>query len=141
MSSAWEAIAALLFLLFIGLVTDGLVLLVRRIIRVRVTSRIKVMRFEAGNVPIGPVKSTLPIQYVGYMLMFLGVEPIVSVLLALSIGILNYASMLGYAALVSAFIATYAPLIYVAYNDIQYVAYVAPRLSILGSSGQSVYKS
>ncbi len=125
----WGVLAALLFLVFIGLVVDGLVLLIRRIIKVRLTNPVKVMRFEAGNVPIGPVRSILPMQYVGFLLMFLSVEPVTALLLSLSIGFTGFS--LGYVLLFIAFLVTYSPLIYVAYSDIKYMAYEAPRKVIL----------
>mgnify|MGYP001773049982 CR=1 FL=1 len=129
----WGVLAAVLFLVFIGLVVDGLILLIRRIIKVRVTSPVKVMRFEAGNVPVGSVKSTLPMQYVGFLLMFLAVEPIVALLLALSISFTSPLNV-GYILLFTAFIITYSPLIYVAYSDVKYIAYEAPRRVILSGN-------
>ncbi|WP_292000041.1 NADH-quinone oxidoreductase subunit A [Caldivirga sp.] len=131
----WGALAAVLFLVFIGLVVDGLILLIRRIIKVRLTNPVKVMRFEAGNVPVGPVRSTLPMQYVGFLLMFLTVEPIAALLLALSIAFTSPFNM-GYVLLFITFIVTYSPLIYVAYNDVKYMAYEAPRRVILNRSGE-----
>ncbi|WP_291764893.1 NADH-quinone oxidoreductase subunit A [Caldivirga sp. UBA161] len=131
----WGVLAAVLFLAFIGLVVDGVILLIRRIIKVRVTNPIKVMRFEAGNAPVGPVRSTLPMQYVGFLLMFLAVEPIVALLLALSIAFTSPLNM-GYALLFTAFILTYSPLIYVAYSDVKYMAYEAPRRVILSGSSE-----
>jgi NADH-quinone oxidoreductase subunit A len=131
----WGALAAVLFLVFIGLVVDGLILLIRRIIKVRLTNPVKVMRFEAGNVPVGPVRSTLPMQYVGFLLMFLTVEPIAALLLALSIAFTSPFNM-GYVLLFTTFIVTYSPLIYVAYNDVKYMAYEAPRRVILNRSGE-----
>ena len=131
----WGVLAAVLFLVFIGLVVDGLILLIRRIIKVRVTNPVKVMRFEAGNVPVGPVRSILPMQYIGFLLMFLSVEPIVALLLALSIsftGPLN----IGYIMLFTAFIITYSPLIYIAYNDVKYMAYEVPRRVILNRNAE-----
>ena len=130
----WGVLAALLFLVFIGLVVDGLVLLIRRIIKVRLTNPVKVMRFEAGNVPIGPVKSILPMQYVGFLLMFLSVEPVTALLLSLSIGFTGFS--LGYVLLFIVFLVTYSPLIYVAYSDIKYMAYEAPRKVILNGRAE-----
>lgn len=127
------ALAAVLFLAFIGLVVDGLVLLVRRIIKVEETSRVRFLRFEAGNIPVGPVKSTLPMQYIGYLLLFLSVEPIVALLLTLSISFTGF--NLGYILLLIVFIATYTPTIYVAYRDIVYMAYEHPHRVILNKTG------
>lgn len=125
----WGALAAVLFLGFIGLVIDGVVLLIKKIIKVKLTNPVKIMRFEAGNVPVGPAKSILPIQYIGFLMMFLAVEPIIALLLALSVGFTSF--NLGYALLVMVFLATYSPLIYIAYNDAKYLAYEAPRRVIL----------
>jgi len=130
----WGVLAALLFLVFIGLVVDGLVLLIRRIIKVRLTNPVKVMRFEAGNVPVGPVRSILPMQYVGFLLMFLSVEPVTALLLTLSIGFTGFS--LGYALLFIVFLVTYSPLIYVAYSDVKYMAYEAPRRVILNGRAE-----
>jgi len=130
----WGVLAALLFLVFIGLVVDGLVLLIRRIIKVRLTNPVKVMRFEAGNVPVGPVRSILPMQYVGFLLMFLSVEPVTALLLTLSIGFTGFS--LGYVLLFIVFLVTYSPLIYVAYSDVKYMAYEAPRRVILNGRAE-----
>ncbi|MFP3207919.1 MAG: NADH-quinone oxidoreductase subunit A [Caldivirga sp.] len=130
----WGVLAALLFLVFIGLVVDGLVLFIRRIIKVRLTNPVKVMRFEAGNVPVGPVRSILPMQYVGFLLMFLSVEPVTALLLTLSIGFTGFS--LGYALLFIVFLVTYSPLIYVAYSDVKYMAYEAPRRVILNGRAE-----
>ncbi|ABW01271.1 NADH-quinone oxidoreductase subunit A [Caldivirga maquilingensis] len=131
----WGVLAAVLFLVFIGLVVDRLILLIRRIIKVKVTNPVKVMRFEAGNVPVGPVKSALPMQYVGFLLMFLSVEPITALLLALSIAFTGPLNT-GYIMLFTAFIVTYSPLIYVAYSDVKYMAYEVPRRVILSGNAE-----
>jgi len=50
----------------------------------RPPSIVKVERFESGNLPFMTPKYTLPMQYTGYLLVFLGVEPIVVLLFILA---------------------------------------------------------
>ena len=47
-------------------------------------SVVKVERFESGNLPFMTPKYSLPMQYTGYLLVFLGVEPIVVLLFILA---------------------------------------------------------
>ncbi|OYT34907.1 NADH-quinone oxidoreductase subunit A [Archaeoglobales archaeon ex4484_92] len=64
----------------IALLTDLIILILAKFLpRYRLTE-LKIQRFEAGNVPIGIPKWVLPMQYIGFMLLFMGVEPIIVVL-------------------------------------------------------------
>ncbi len=64
----------------IALLTDLIILILAKFLpRYRLTE-LKIQRFEAGNVPIGVPKWVLPMQYIGFMLLFMGVEPIIVVL-------------------------------------------------------------
>ena len=47
-------------------------------------SIVKVERFESGSLPFMTPKYSLPMQYTGYLLVFLGVEPIVVLLFILA---------------------------------------------------------
>ncbi len=47
-------------------------------------SVVKTERFESGNLPYLTPKYALPMQYTGYLLLFLGVEPVVVLLFILS---------------------------------------------------------
>jgi len=116
--SAVGSIVAVVFLLAIGLLTDGVVLLLRRIFGNKRESPVKTMRFEAGNIPIGEAKSMLPMQYIGFLIMFLSVEPIIGLFLTLSF----YPSLPLIYLLIITFI-TMLPAIYVAYRDSIAVAY------------------
>lgn len=60
-----------------------LLLLVKVLPRYNLTE-IKTMRWEAGNPPLKFPKYTLPMQYFGYMFLFMAVEPIVVILLLFS---------------------------------------------------------
>ncbi|GGP20631.1 NADH dehydrogenase subunit A [Thermocladium modestius] len=116
--SAVGSIVAVVFLLAIGLLTDGVVLLLRRIFGKRKESPVKTMRFEAGNIPVGEAKSMLPMQYIGFLIMFLSVEPVIGLLLTLSF----YPALpLMYFLAVS--LITMLPAIYVAYRDATELAY------------------
>ncbi len=50
----------------------------------RESSVVKTERFESGNLPYLSPKYTLPMQYTGYLLLFLGIEPIVVLLFIFS---------------------------------------------------------
>lgn len=65
------------------LVDVVLLLLVRILPRYNLTD-IKTMRWEAGNPPMKFPKYTLPMQYFGFMFLFMAVEPIVVLLLLFS---------------------------------------------------------
>ncbi len=72
---------------------------------------VKIQRFEAGNPPLGVPKFVMPMQYMGFMVMFMALEPILVLLLLLSAHPTS-----GFAYLVLLSIVLIIPPIYVAYN-------------------------
>ncbi len=71
-------------LIAICLITDVVILILAKVFpRYRLTT-LKIQRFEAGNPPLGIPKWILPMQYLGFMLMFMAAEPILVILLLLS---------------------------------------------------------
>lgn len=71
-------------LVAVALITDIAVLILAKILpRYRPTD-VKISRFEAGNPPLGHQKWTLPMQYIGFMIMFMAFEPILVLLLLFS---------------------------------------------------------
>ena len=45
---------------------------------------VKMQRFEAGNPPLAAPKYVLPMQYAGFLIMFMAVEPVLVLLLLFS---------------------------------------------------------
>ncbi len=79
-----ENALVVIILIVICLITDVAILILARIFpRYRPTIE-KVQRFEAGNPPVGLQKWTLPMQYLGFMLMFMAAEPILVIILLIS---------------------------------------------------------
>ncbi len=105
---------AIIVLLVIGvaIATDVIILLLAKIFPKYRPTEVKLQRFEAGNPPIGTPKWVLPMQYIGFMILFMAAEPIIVLLLLLS----AKPSIDVYAATVIAFILL-LPAIYVAYNS------------------------
>jgi NADH-quinone oxidoreductase subunit A len=79
-----EDLAAVITLLLVGLITDVAIVLVARYVAARRPSPVKELRYEAGNPPVGAPKYVLPVQYIGFLVMFLGIEPVVALLLVLA---------------------------------------------------------
>ena len=71
-------------LVAVALITDIAVLILAKILTRYRPTGVKVSRFEAGNVPVGLQKWTLPMQYIGFMIMFMAFEPILVLLLLFS---------------------------------------------------------
>lgn len=46
---------------------------------------LKISRFEAGNVPYGEGRLWFPLQYYGYLLMYVTIEPIIILLFAIAL--------------------------------------------------------
>jgi NADH-quinone oxidoreductase subunit A len=68
----------------VALITDIAILVLAKILpRYRPTD-VKISRFEAGNPPVGLQKWTLPMQYIGFMIMFMAFEPVLVLLLLFS---------------------------------------------------------
>uniref|UniRef100_A0A7C2SP28 NADH-quinone oxidoreductase subunit A n=1 Tax=Archaeoglobus fulgidus TaxID=2234 RepID=A0A7C2SP28_ARCFL len=68
----------------VALITDIAVLVLAKILPRYRPTEVKVSRFEAGNPPLGLQKWTLPMQYIGFMIMFMAFEPILVIILLLS---------------------------------------------------------
>ncbi len=95
----------------VALITDIAILVLAKILpRYRPTD-VKTSRFEAGNPPLGPQKWTLPMQYIGFMIMFMAFEPILVLLFLFS----GFPGVDVFALTVIAFVML-LPAIYVAYN-------------------------
>ena len=71
-------------LILICVLTDGILLLLVKILPRYDPTEVKMMRWEAGNPPMKFQKYTLPMQYFGYMFLFMAAEPIVVILLLFS---------------------------------------------------------
>lgn len=72
-------------LIVVSLVIDGAILVLSKILPRYKKSEIKILRYEAGNIPIRNPKKRIPMQYFGYMYMFMAVEPVIILLLVLAV--------------------------------------------------------
>ncbi len=70
--------------IFVCVLVDIIMLILSKILPVYHLSEVKTSRWEAGNIPIRHPKYTLPMQYFGFMFMFMAVEPILVMLLVFS---------------------------------------------------------
>lgn len=68
----------------VSLLIDGAILTLTKILPRANPTPVKLQRFEAGNPPIGVPKYTLPMQYMGFMFMFMAAEPALVILLLIS---------------------------------------------------------
>ncbi|MEZ0345874.1 MAG: NADH-quinone oxidoreductase subunit A [Infirmifilum sp.] len=64
----------------LGVLAGLLVLLLAFLLEKGPEGKFKAQRYEAGNPPKGEAKMRLPYQYYGYLLLYLGVEPLVILL-------------------------------------------------------------
>jgi len=71
-------------LVLICVLVDVVLLLLVQVLPKYNLTEIKTMRWEAGNPPMKFPKYTLPMQYFGFMFLFMAVEPIVVILLLFS---------------------------------------------------------
>ncbi|MCK4476405.1 MAG: hypothetical protein KAU16_06730 [Methanophagales archaeon] len=71
-------------LLLACILMDMAILILIKIWPIYHPSEVKLSRWEAGNIPIRLPKYTLPMQYFGFMFMFMAVEPILVILLVFS---------------------------------------------------------
>ncbi|MDI6885559.1 MAG: NADH-quinone oxidoreductase subunit A [archaeon] len=71
-------------LILVCVLVDGVLLLLVKILPRYNLTEIKTMRWEAGNPPMKFPKYTLPMQYFGYMFLFMAAEPIIVILLLFS---------------------------------------------------------
>lgn len=81
-------------LVVVCLVIDGAIVILAKLLPKYNLTPIKIQRFEAGNLPVGAPKSVLPMQYFGFLFMFLACEPIIVLLLLFSANPTNYAIVL-----------------------------------------------
>ncbi len=79
-----EAVLVIAVLILVCLLTDGALLIIMKILPRYNPTEIKMSRWEAGNIPIKYPKYTLPMQYFGFMFMFMAVEPIIVIVLLFS---------------------------------------------------------
>lgn len=63
-------------ILVVCVLTDVMILALSKILPRYNLTDLKRSRWEAGNLPVPNPKSALPIQYLGFMFIFMAVEPI-----------------------------------------------------------------
>ncbi len=116
-----ENIIVVTFLLVLCVAIDVIILILAKVLTMKKPSTAKIQRFESGNPPIATPKFVLPMQYVGFLLMFLGCEPILVLFLLLSLKPLEFVHLLviGLILLI--------PAIYASYKCAYDIAYVLPR--------------
>ncbi len=131
MSAFIDALAILIVLVVIALIADASIIYIARRIAARNPNASKLQRYEAGNPPVGEARYVFPIQYVGFLLMFLGMEPIIVILLILS-SIAIKALPMTY--IILAVLVITLPSIYVGYKYALKIAY--PKEFIRRSSGR-----
>ncbi len=68
----------------IALITDAAILILAKLLPRYRPTNVKMQRFEAGNPPVGTPKWALPMQYLGFMMMFMAAEPIIVMILLFS---------------------------------------------------------
>ncbi len=131
MSAFIDALAVLIVLVVIALIADAAIIYVTRRLAARNPNPSKLQRYEAGNPPIGEARYVFPVQYVGFLLMFLGMEPIIVILLILSSAAIT---ALPITYVVLAILVITLPSIYVGYKYALKMAY--PKEFIRRSSGR-----
>mgnify|MGYP001626354957 CR=1 FL=1 len=131
MSAFIDALAILIVLIVIALIADAAIMYVARKLAAKNPNVVKLQRYEAGNPPTGEARYVFPIQYVGFLLMFLGVEPIIVILLILSSAAV---AALPITYMVVAILIVVLPSIYVGYKYALKMAY--PKEFLRRSSGR-----
>ncbi len=117
MSVFIDAFTVVILLVILSVITDALVIYIAFKVAEKRPSPVKAFRYEAGNPPVGEVKFVLPMQYVGFLIMFFAVEPILAILLVIG-------AFGAYTSLVIAlFIALLIPSVYAAYKLSLILAY------------------
>ncbi|MDI9610167.1 MAG: NADH-quinone oxidoreductase subunit A [Archaeoglobaceae archaeon] len=106
-----ENVLVILLIVAVALITDVAVLILVKVLPKYRLTEVKIQRFEAGNIPIGHPKWVLPMQYFGFVVMFLALEPIFVLILLLS----AVASLDVYAFTIIA-LALLLPALFVGYN-------------------------
>ncbi|RLG34862.1 NADH-quinone oxidoreductase subunit A [Methanosarcinales archaeon] len=79
-----ENAAVVGLLLAVCVLMDSVLLILSKIWPRYHPTEVKMSRWESGNLPIRNPKYTLPMQYFGFMFMFMAAEPILVILLLLS---------------------------------------------------------
>jgi len=79
-----ENVLIIAVLVIVCVTVDGVLLLLVKILPRYNLTEIKTMRWEAGNPAMKFPKYTLPMQYFGYMFLFMAAEPIIVLLLLFS---------------------------------------------------------
>ncbi|WP_456369024.1 NADH-quinone oxidoreductase subunit A [Geoglobus sp.] len=69
------------FVIILSVVTDVLIYGLSRILPKRNPTDLKYLRWESGNVSVGLPKYVLPMQYYGFVVLFMAFEPVVVLLL------------------------------------------------------------
>ncbi|WP_229709821.1 NADH-quinone oxidoreductase subunit A [Vulcanisaeta souniana] len=131
MSAFIDALAILIVLVVIAIIADVAIIYIARKVAARNPNASKLQRYEAGNPPVGEARYVFPIQYVGFLLMFLGIEPIIVILLILS-SVVSATLPITYVILALLVIAL--PSVYVGYKYALRIAY--PKGFIKKSSGR-----
>ena len=76
-----ENFLAVALLIIVCLAIDGVMVFLIRFIPMKKPTPVKLERYESGHIPTIPPKYTLPMQYFGYVFMFMACEPILVLLL------------------------------------------------------------
>ncbi len=78
-------VLGILLLTFIPLLLGLLLILISKILRRIIISRVKIQRFEAGNPPLDLPKKKLIMQYFGFIYMTAAIEAIITIIIVLSV--------------------------------------------------------
>ncbi|MEM0369857.1 MAG: NADH-quinone oxidoreductase subunit A [Pyrobaculum sp.] len=76
-----SVVVALVYILLFVLTVD--VIYIAMLLAPRRPTPYKEMRYEAGNLESGPAKAPLAMQYIGYILMLVALEPAVAIPIAI----------------------------------------------------------
>lgn len=106
-----ESLLIVLIAIAIALITDVIIVLIAKILPKYKPTPAKLSRFEAGNPPIGLQKWKLPMQYIGFMILFMTLEPVIVLLLLFAT-----LPMLDVYALTLIILIMFLPAVYVGYN-------------------------
>ncbi len=113
-----ENALAVILLIAVCLLIDGVMLILIKVVPMKKPTPVKLERYESGHIPTIPPKYTLPMQYFGYVFMFMACEPILVLLLlfvekpnVFTVGLVTLAFVL------------LTPAFYVSYKYTQDIAY------------------
>ena len=114
----------LTIIIIVGLLIDAiLIVFVKLFVQTKPTT-IKMMRYEAGNPPLGQFRYVLPMQYFGYLFMFVALEPLFALILVLSVSTFSLPYALSLLILIATCVVVLVPLLYVAYRFSIEIAYM-----------------